>query len=261
MSSTTVALIGAPTDIGAGTRGASMGPEALRVAQLQAVLEAQGLAGARSRQPGRPAESVAAAARTATGTCTRSPNGIGWSMTRSIPSCWRGHLPILLGGDHSLAIGSISAVARHCRAHRPQAAGAVVRRARRLQHQRADAERQHPRHAGRLPLRLRSGGTGAARRHGARHRIRPSCARSASAASTRARSGSCTRSASKYSTCATSTRWACGTRSSRRCSVSTRTRTCTSAWTSTSSTRTSPRASARRCRAGRPIAKRSSAWR
>jgi len=26
-----------------------------------------------------------------------------------------GHLPIMLGGDHSLAVGSISAVARHCR--------------------------------------------------------------------------------------------------------------------------------------------------
>ena len=39
----TIALIGAPTDVGAGARGASMGPEALRVAQLQAVLEAQGL--------------------------------------------------------------------------------------------------------------------------------------------------------------------------------------------------------------------------
>lgn len=32
-------LIGAPTDIGAGARGASMGPEALRVAGLQAALE------------------------------------------------------------------------------------------------------------------------------------------------------------------------------------------------------------------------------
>ena len=29
-----VALIGAPTDIGAGSRGASMGPEALRVAGI-----------------------------------------------------------------------------------------------------------------------------------------------------------------------------------------------------------------------------------
>ena len=29
----------------------------------------------------------------------------------------KGHLPILLGGDHCLSIGSISAVARHCRDH------------------------------------------------------------------------------------------------------------------------------------------------
>ena len=40
---TTVALIGAPTDVGAGTRGASMGPEALRVADLAGALAAQGL--------------------------------------------------------------------------------------------------------------------------------------------------------------------------------------------------------------------------
>ena len=26
----------------------------------------------------------------------------------------QGHLPVLLGGDHSLGLGSISAVARHC---------------------------------------------------------------------------------------------------------------------------------------------------
>ena len=38
-----VSLIGAPTDIGAGARGASMGPEALRVAGLQAALEGRGL--------------------------------------------------------------------------------------------------------------------------------------------------------------------------------------------------------------------------
>ena len=38
-----VRLIGAPTDIGAGARGASMGPEALRVAGLQQALESRGL--------------------------------------------------------------------------------------------------------------------------------------------------------------------------------------------------------------------------
>ncbi|PKO60529.1 MAG: arginase, partial [Betaproteobacteria bacterium HGW-Betaproteobacteria-18] len=38
-----ISLIGAPTDIGAGSRGASMGPEALRVANIVPVLESLGL--------------------------------------------------------------------------------------------------------------------------------------------------------------------------------------------------------------------------
>ena len=40
---TKISLIGAPTDIGAGSRGASMGPEALRVAHIATVLTQQGL--------------------------------------------------------------------------------------------------------------------------------------------------------------------------------------------------------------------------
>ena len=39
----TVTLIGAPTDVGAAERGASMGPEAMRVAGIQGALEARGL--------------------------------------------------------------------------------------------------------------------------------------------------------------------------------------------------------------------------
>ena len=38
-----ITLIGAPTDIGAGSRGASMGPEALRVADIGPVLVSHGL--------------------------------------------------------------------------------------------------------------------------------------------------------------------------------------------------------------------------
>ena len=37
-----IVLIGAPTDIGAGHRGASMGPEALRVAGLESALRERG---------------------------------------------------------------------------------------------------------------------------------------------------------------------------------------------------------------------------
>ncbi|MGN6479477.1 arginase family protein, partial [Luteibacter sp.] len=45
MSPTTrsVALVGVPTDIGAGHRGSSMGPEALRVARLAERLEKRGM--------------------------------------------------------------------------------------------------------------------------------------------------------------------------------------------------------------------------
>ena len=38
-----VSLIGVPSDVGAGVRGASMGPEALRVANLGAVLASHGV--------------------------------------------------------------------------------------------------------------------------------------------------------------------------------------------------------------------------
>ena len=41
-NSASVALIGAPTDVGAGRRGASMGPEALRVAGLDKALRRLG---------------------------------------------------------------------------------------------------------------------------------------------------------------------------------------------------------------------------
>ena len=42
MSKQTIALVGAPTDIGAGHRGASMGPEALRVAMIGERLRRRG---------------------------------------------------------------------------------------------------------------------------------------------------------------------------------------------------------------------------
>jgi arginase len=107
-------LIGAPTDIGAGSRGASMGPEALRVAQIVAALQGRGvdvvdrgnLAG-----PANPWLPPEAGYR-------HLAEVVAWN--RSVHDAVHaelviGRLPILLGGDHSLAIGSISAVARHCR--------------------------------------------------------------------------------------------------------------------------------------------------
>jgi arginase len=110
-----VALIGAPTDIGAGSRGASMGPEALRVAGLRAMLESQGAMVSDLGNlygPVNPELPSVAGFRHLT-------EVIAWNQAvhDAVHSQLAVHrLPILLGGDHSLAIGSISAVARHCRA-------------------------------------------------------------------------------------------------------------------------------------------------
>ena len=111
---TTVALIGAPTDVGAGVRGASMGPEALRVADLAGALTAQGLTVIdRGNLPGppNPGEQTSNGYR-------HLAEVIAWNQaiqTAVHADLVAGHLPIFLGGDHSLAIGSISAVARYCR--------------------------------------------------------------------------------------------------------------------------------------------------
>ena len=43
LATRTASLIGAPTDVGAGARGASMGPEAMRVAGLVEALRERGL--------------------------------------------------------------------------------------------------------------------------------------------------------------------------------------------------------------------------
>ncbi len=112
---TPLSLIGAPTDIGAGRRGASMGPEALRVAQLASVLQQLGL-------------DVIDRGNLAGPTNPWLPpvdghrhlaEVVAWNRTvhdAVLAELQQQRLPVLLGGDHALAIGSISAVARHCRA-------------------------------------------------------------------------------------------------------------------------------------------------
>jgi arginase len=114
VSARRAALIGAPTDVGAADRGASMGPEALRVAGLAGALRSRelevtdlgNLAG-----PANPWQQPRAGYR-------HLPEVVRWNelVHESVyAQLLAGRLPILLGGDHCLSIGSISAVARHCR--------------------------------------------------------------------------------------------------------------------------------------------------
>ena len=107
-------LIGAPTDIGASDRGASMGPEALRVAGLAEALRNRGLDIVDRGNLTGPANPWLPA----TEGYRHLAQVADWN--RLIYEAIRAELgarrmPILLGGDHCLAIGSISAVARHCR--------------------------------------------------------------------------------------------------------------------------------------------------
>lgn len=110
-----VSVFGVPTDVGAGTRGASMGPEALRVANLVEALRARGVdvvdrgdvTGPRNPwQP--PVDGY-----------RHLDEVVAWNravMDMASAELEAGRMPVMLGGDHSLAMGSISAVARHCRA-------------------------------------------------------------------------------------------------------------------------------------------------
>jgi arginase len=109
-----VSIIGAPTDVGAGTRGTRMGPEALRVAGLVEALAARGIdvvdrgnvEGPRNPwlppvEGYRHLDEVVAWNRAVLEASTRELDA--------------GRMPIMLGGDHCLAVGSIAAVAAHCR--------------------------------------------------------------------------------------------------------------------------------------------------
>jgi len=109
-----LSLIGAPTDIGAGHRGAGMGPEALRVAGLAEALRQHGA-------------EVIDRGNLAGPTNPWLPPVDGYRHLDEVVAWNRAvhdavlaelrvaRMPLLLGGDHSLAIGSIGAVARHCR--------------------------------------------------------------------------------------------------------------------------------------------------
>ncbi len=114
MTKRPITLIGAPTDVGAADRGASMGPEALRVAGLREALMARGLAvddRGNLSGPINPMQPPDTGYR-------HLHEVVAWNQAvfaAVSQSLGEGRMPILLGGDHCLAIGSIAAVAAHCR--------------------------------------------------------------------------------------------------------------------------------------------------
>lgn len=109
-----ITLIDAPSDIGASMLGAAMGPQALKVAGLPAALRALGcdvLVAPAVSGPDNPDRAPVNGYR-------HLPEVLAWNegVFRAVSDVLaQSRLPILCGGDHSLAIGSLSAVASHCR--------------------------------------------------------------------------------------------------------------------------------------------------
>jgi arginase len=109
-----VSLIGAPTDVGASVVGCRLGPGALRLAGIQQALERFG---ATVHDLGDLSGPVNPMAPPVDG-YRHLPEVVAWNHALHdavYAEVSAGRMPIMLGGDHCLAIGSVSAVARHCR--------------------------------------------------------------------------------------------------------------------------------------------------
>src|SRR5437868_10507722 len=117
-----VSIIGAPLDLGQDRRGVDMGPSALRVANLNKRLasigyEVEDLGNVPVEQP----ESLPTGPERAkylpqiAATCRK----LGLQVENTLNNS---RVPVVLGGDHSIAIGSVAGVTQHFR-KRQQKAG------------------------------------------------------------------------------------------------------------------------------------------
>src|ERR1700689_2286216 len=110
-----IVVIGVPLDLGQSRRGVDMGPSAVRVAGLEARLEALGhvvedggnvaVAIPEQKKEGDP---HAKYLKEITATCTKHAELI-------LKTLEAGKVPLSLGGDHSMAVGSVSGVAEFYR--------------------------------------------------------------------------------------------------------------------------------------------------
>ena len=106
-----VAIIGAELDLGAGRRGVDMGPSAIRYAGLGERLAALGIASedrgnvyTEIRETADPGDPNARFLQPIRATCEQIAD-------RVREAAERGLIPLVLGGDHSVAIGSIGGLA------------------------------------------------------------------------------------------------------------------------------------------------------
>ncbi len=110
-----IRVIGVPLDLGQSRRGVDMGPSAVRVAGLEARLEAIGhivedagnIAVAIPEQK-KAGDASAKYLKEITATCTKGADMV-------LKTLEAGKVPLVLGGDHSVAAGTVSGVAEYYR--------------------------------------------------------------------------------------------------------------------------------------------------
>jgi arginase len=110
----TIALLGVPLEVGAGQRGTLMGPAALRTAGIGRVLEQLGFVVADHGDLAPPA--IALSSIDAPANAKSYADISAWCAAisaRAYQLAGSGAVPIFMGGDHSLSMGSVNGVARH----------------------------------------------------------------------------------------------------------------------------------------------------
>ena len=110
-----IRVLGVPLDMGASRRGVDMGPSAMRVAGLEARLEALG----HSVVDGGNIRVEIAETQTSGSDNARYLSQIAETCTRTADAVLKtledGMIPLVLGGDHSLAAGTVSGVSHFYR--------------------------------------------------------------------------------------------------------------------------------------------------
>jgi len=111
----TIRLVGVPMDLGAGRRGVDMGPSAIRIAgvgqslkKLGYRLEDDGDVGVPAPEAHAPGDETVRYLDPIYHVCNR----LRLRVRRALDN---GETPVVLGGDHSIAIGTVSGVAEHFR--------------------------------------------------------------------------------------------------------------------------------------------------
>jgi arginase len=110
-----IAILGVPLDLGAGRRGVDMGPSAMRAAGLNARLASLGYdvsdlgnIEVEQQESSRIGDEKARYLKPIAATCRALAGRVERAMRQ-------GRFPIVLGGDHSVAVGTVNGAAAHYR--------------------------------------------------------------------------------------------------------------------------------------------------